>query len=265
MGGRGQTGRLDRLSPLPLWAQLRDDLRRRLEEGAFDEDFPGELALVDAYGVSRHTVRSALAELRAEGIVVAERGRRPRLAGHDLITQPLGALYSLFALVEQAGLAQTSIVRVRDVRADGVVADRLLLEASTPLFHLERLRLAGDEPLALDSVWLPADLAAPLLEADFSHTALYDELASRAGVRLDGGHEHIRAVVPSLAQQRLLELPRSVGVLAIDRLGYSGDRPVEWRHTLIRGDRFSLTADFSPRTGYRLNLDSRYRTLPKAG
>jgi GntR family transcriptional regulator len=265
MGGGGQTGRLDRRSPLPLWAQLRDDLRRRLEEGAFDEDFPGELALVDAYGVSRHTVRSALAELRAEGIVVAERGRRPRLAGHDLITQPLGALYSLFALVEEAGLAQTSIVRVRDVRADGVIADRLLLEASTPLFHLERLRLAGDEPLALDSVWLPADLAAPLLEADFSRTALYDELASRAGVRLDGGHEHIRAVVPSRAQQRLLELPRSVGVLAIDRLGYSGDRPVEWRHTLIRGDRFSLTADFSPRTGYRLNLDSRYLALRRAG
>lgn len=110
---------LDRHSPLPLWAQLRDDLRRRLEEGAFDEEFPGELALVEAYGVSRHTVRSALRELRAEDIVVAERGRRPRLAAHDLITQPLGTLYSLFALVEEAGLAQTSIVRVRDVRADG--------------------------------------------------------------------------------------------------------------------------------------------------
>jgi GntR family transcriptional regulator len=257
-------GRLDRHSPLPLWAQLRDDLRRRLEDGAFDEEFPGELALVEAYGVSRHTVRSALRELRAEGIVIAERGRRPRLAGHDLITQPLGALYSLFALVEEAGLAQTSIVRVLDVRADGVVADRLELEASTPLFHLERLRLAGDEPLALDSVWLPAGVAAPLLEADFTHTALYDELAARAGVRLDGGHEHIRAVVPSRAEQRLLGLPRSVGVLAIDRLGYAGARPVEWRRTLIRGDRFSLTADFSHRTGYRLNLDSRYLALGQA-
>ena len=263
--GRPGIARLDRRSPLPLWAQLRDDLRRRLEEGAFDEEFPGELALVEAYRVSRHTVRSALRELRAEGIVDAERGRRPRHAAHDLITQPLGTLYSLFALVEVAGLAQTSIVRVRDVRADGVVADRLLLEASTPLFHLERLRLAGGEPLALDSVWLPADLAAPLLEADFTHTALYDELATRAGVRLAGGCEHIRAVVPSRAEQRLLELPRSVGVLAIDRLGYMGDRPVEWRRTLIRGDRFSLTADFSHRTGYRLNLDSRYLALRQAG
>ena len=256
--------RLDRRNPLPLWAQLRADLRRRLDAGAFDDDFPGELTLVREYGVSRHTVRSALSDLRAEGLVVAERGRRPRLAAHDLITQPLGTLYSLFALVEQAGLRQRSIVRARDVRADGVVADRLNLEASTPLFHLERLRLAGDEPLALDSVWLPADLAAPLLEADFTHTALYDELARRAGVRLAGGHEHVRAVVPSATEQGLLGLPRSVGALAIDRLGYAGDRPIEWRHTLIRGDRFSLTADFSQRTGYRLHLDSRYSILRPA-
>jgi GntR family transcriptional regulator len=245
---------LDRRSPLPLWAQLRADLQRRLAAGAFTDTFPGELALVGEYGVSRHTVRTALRELRADGIVVAERGRRPRLAGPATITQPLGALYSLFASVESAGLHQASIVRARDLRADGVIADRLGLEASTPLFHLERLRLAGGEPLALDTVWLPAEIAAPLLEADFTHTALYDELAARTGIRLEGGREHIRAVVPTRAQQRLLGIPQSTGALAIDRLGYAGGRPVEWRHTLIRGDRFSLIAEFSARTGYQLTL-----------
>ena len=212
------------------------------------------------YGVSRHTVRAALRELRADGIVVAERGRRPRLAGPAAITQPLGALYSLFASVESAGLRQASIVRARDLRADGVIADRLGLEASTPLFRLERLRLAGGEPLALDTVWLPAEIAAPLLEADFTHTALYDELAARTGIRLEGGREHIRAVMPTRAQQRLLGIPHSTGVLAIDRLGYAGGRPVEWRHTLIRGDRFSLIAEFSPRTGYQLTLGARARS-----
>ena len=66
------------------------------------------------------------------------------------------------------------------------------------------------------------------------------------------------------AEQRLLGLPRSVGALAIDRLGYAGDRPVEWRRTLIRGDRFSLIAEFSQRTGYQLHLDSRYADLRPA-
>jgi len=245
---------LDRQSPTPLWAQLHADLRRRLRAGAFADMFPGELALVAEYQVSRQTVRAALRELRTEGLVVAERGRRPRLAEPTVITQPLGALYSLFASVEAAGLRQTSIVRARDLRADGVIADRLGLEASTPLFRLERLRLADGEPLALDTVWLPADLGAPLLDADLTHTSLYDELAARAGVRLEGGREHISAVVPTRAEQRHLQITPATGALAIRRLGYAGGRPVEWRHTLIRGDRFSLLAEFSPRTGYRLTL-----------
>jgi GntR family transcriptional regulator len=263
-GSRAAAARpLDRLSPMPLWAQLRADLRRRLAAGAFSEDFPGELALVAEYEVSRHTVRSALRELRADGIVVAERGRRPRVAGPTVITQPLGALYSLFASVESAGLRQTSIVRARDIRADGVIADRLGLEASTPLFRLERLRLAGDEPLALDTVWLPADIAAPLLEADFTHTALYDELTARTGIRLEGGREHIRAAVPTRAERHLLEIPPATGALAIDRLGQAAGRSIEWRHTLIRGDRFSLMAEFSDRTGYQLTLDSPFPATVK--
>lgn len=258
MAGTG-TGRraadargLDRQSPMPLWAQLHADLRRRLGAGAFADSFPGELALVAEYQVSRQTVRAALRELRAEGVVIAERGRRPRLAEPAGITQPLGALYSLFASVEAAGLRQASVVRARDLCADGVVADRLGLEASTPLFRLERLRLAGDEPLALDTVWLPADLGAPLLDADLSHTSLYDELAARTGVRLEGGREQIRAVVPTRAEQRHLQITSTTGALSIGRLGYAAGRPVEWRRTLIRGDRFSLLAEFSPRIGYRL-------------
>lgn len=245
---------LDRQSPTPLWAQLHADLWRRLRAGAFADTFPGELALVAEYQVSRQTVRAALRELRVEGVVIAERGRRPRLAEPTVITQPLGTLYSLFASVEAAGLRQASIVRARDLRADGVIADRLGLEASTPLFRLERLRLADGEPLALDTVWLPGDLGAPLLDADLSHTSLYDELAARAGVRLEGGREHISAVVPTRAEQRHLRITAATGALAIRRLGYVGGRPVEWRHTLIRGDRFSLLAEFSSRTGYRLTL-----------
>ena len=243
---------LDRRSPLPLWAQLRDDLHRRLAAGAFRDSFPGELALTGEYAVSRHTVRAALRELRADGVVVAERGRRPRLAGPGGIAQPLGALYSLFASVESAGQRQTSLVRARELCADGVVADRLGLAEDTLLFRLERLRLAGGEPLALDTVWLPAEVAAPLLDADFTHTALYDELAARTGLRLESGREHIRSVVPSRAQRRLLQIPPDAGALAIDRLGYAAGRPVEWRHSLIRGDRFSLVAEFSPRSGYQL-------------
>jgi GntR family transcriptional regulator len=237
-----------------LWSQLLEDLYRRLAAGEFTASFPGELELVADYRVSRHTVREALRRLRAEGVVTAGRGRVPRLAERVGIAQPLGALYSLFASVEAAGLPQTSVVRLLDLRADGVFAARLGLEESTPLLYLERLRLAGDTPLALDRVWLPANIATPLLEADFSHTGLYDELATRTGTRLSGGHEQVHAIVPSRAEQELLAIPAGVAAFAIDRLGCAAGEPVEWRHTLVRGDRFHLIAESSAETGYRLDL-----------
>jgi GntR family transcriptional regulator len=246
--------RLDRDARAPLWVQLLADLRRRVAEGEFAGSFPGELALVAEYEVSRHTVREALRRLRDEGTVTAARGRRPRLAGPVEIEQPVGALYSLFASVEATGAQQRSVVRNLDVRADGVVAARLALEESTPLLYLERLRLAGGEPLAVDRVWLPERLAAPLLEVDFSHTALYDELAHRCGVRLTGGHERIRAVVPGPGERRLLGTGPGIAAFAIERLGCSGAQPVEWRATLVRGDRFTVTAQFSSRGGYQVDV-----------
>jgi hypothetical protein len=47
-----------------------------------------------------------------------------------------------------------------------------------------------------------------------------------------------------------------VAVFAVDRIGQVGTRTVEWRHTLIRADRFSVTTDFSHRTGYRMGVES---------
>lgn len=246
------TRTLDRVGSDPLWLQLQRELLTRLDAGEFAEQFPGELALVREYGVSRHTVRQALRQLRADGVIVAERGRPPRVAPPPEIRQPMGALYSLFAAVEAAGLTQTSVVRAFDTRADALIAERLDLESSTPLIYLERLRLAGDEPLALDRVWLPASVAEPLLRADFAHTSLYAELATRAGVRLDRGREDVHAVIPTPAERAQLGCPRDVAAFSINRLSHAQGRPVEWRHTLVRGDRYALTAEFSANTGYRL-------------
>lgn len=241
---------LDRSAAVPLWQQLLTDLRARLATREFTTDFPGELALVEQYAVSRHTVREALRHLRTEGVVTAARGRRPRLAPAE-VEQPLGALASLFAAVESRGLEQRSVVRALDVRADGVIAVRLGLEESTPLVYLERLRLAGPEPLALDRVWLPAEVAGRLLQADFTHTALYDELATHCGVRLTGGREQVRAVLATRAERELLHLPVTSALMLVERTGCLNGRPLEFRHTLVRGDRYAVTAEFDTR-GYHI-------------
>lgn len=248
--GRG-AGKLARSEPVPLWAQLLDDLERRLGDGEFGSDFPTELRLAEEYGVSRHTVREALRRVRASGAVVAERGRgshvvTPRLSQH------MGAIYSLFQSVEAQGLEQRSVVRELDIRQDAAAASVLRLPASADLVYLERLRLAGGEPLALDCLYLPATIARPLLKVDFGHTALYEELARRCGTRVDSGHEDVQAIVPTPEHRALLGMRRRTAAFCIERTGHSGGRPVETRHTLIRGDRFTLSADFARGSSYRL-------------
>lgn len=244
---------LDRSSALPLWAQLLEDLNRRLAVGAFEQGFPGENDLVAQYGVSRHTVREALRRLRDGGVLESGRGRSTQVRKE--IEQPLGSLYSLFREVEGRGMVQASRVITLELTTDPAAADALGLAPDTPLVHLERLRLADGEPLAHDRVWLPASVAMPLLEADFTRSALYDELAARCGVRLTGGRERITAVVPPPAMRALLELPRGQGCLRVEREGRLGTQVVEHRVTTVRGDRYAVLAEWSPQ-GYRLGASS---------
>jgi GntR family transcriptional regulator len=63
----------------------------------------------------------------------------------------------------------------------------------------------------------------------------------------------VRAVVPTEAERELLGVGTGVAAFMIDRLGCAGERSVEWRQTLVRADRFSVTARFSAREGYRMD------------
>ncbi|MEU5939652.1 GntR family transcriptional regulator [Micromonospora sp. NPDC047548] len=242
---------LDRSLPLPLWAQLYEDLVRRLEAKAFSGAFPGEHQLANEYDVSRHTVREALRRLRQAGILDSGRGRRTDVRTAR-IEQPLGALYSLFSEVQARGMHQRSEVIARRLGQDPTVANRLGIDAGTAFVYLERLRYADEQPLALDRTWLLASFARPLLDADLTATGVYAELAGLSGVRITGGQERIYAVTPTTDQRRLLGLGRGVALLAIDRIGRVNGDPVEWRETLVRGDRFSVVATWTRHTPYQM-------------
>jgi GntR family transcriptional regulator len=235
----------DRSDPLPLWAQVSADIRRRVTLGAFDEGFPGEIALTEQYEVSRHTIREALRVLRSEGLLRSERGRGTTI-DQASYSQNLGTLYSLFRTIEDQGVRQRSEVRRLSTTVNPTVSDRLSLAPNTELVVLERIRFAGDEPLAVDTAWLPRDLAAPLLALDFTTGGLYDALAARCGVRPESGNERVSANVAPTHIADALDLPAGVAVLYIERTAYAGDLAVEWRETYIRGDRFSFEAEWRP-------------------
>lgn len=240
---------LDRDSSLPLWAQVLTHLRDRIAAGEFPGRFPTDHELVDDYGVSRHTIREAVRRIQAEGILDRRRGRGTFVTrGFE---QPLGSIYSLFRSIEAKGVEQTSVVLVQGARTDPEVAARLDLPDDTEFFHLERIRLAGTEALAIDRVWVPLDLAKPLLDADFTKTALYNELRDRCGLVPESGSETIRAVVPTPPEREELGLDEGVAAFVIERRTMHGGRPLEWRETLVRGDDYRFVTDWNRPAGER--------------
>lgn len=232
---------LDRTNPLPLWAQLADDLRRRAATGAFADRLPSEADLVAEYDVSRNTVREAMRRLGDEGMVRRQRGRGTTLVDVP-IERALPGLYSLARTIEGQGLEERSEVVAADVRPAGEAAGLLEVAPAADVVYLERLRFAGDEPLALDRSWLPADAARPLLGADLSRGSLYDALRQRCGSPVTGGWERITPAVPRGPDRAALRLPSGRAAFLLERLARSGDRPVEWRRSLVRGDRYRFTS-----------------------
>lgn len=245
---------IDRNSPMPLWAQVLEDLRRRLEAGEFAEGFPTDNELMQHYEVSRHTAREAVRRLQDEGTVSRERGRGTFVRTPS-IEQGTGALYSLFRSLESRGIEQRSrVLEMAEVNG-GAVADRFGLPADTSLVRLERLRFADDVPLAHDVVWIPSSVGGPLLEVDFTHTALYDELQERCGVRPRSGTERIGTELPPRSERELLRIGAKQPVFRIQRQSFDGDEMIEWRETLVRGDRYTFVASWSASGAYEAGLD----------
>ncbi len=239
-------GVLDRSSPLPLWAQTAEDLRRRLLEGEFTERFPTDEELTRAYGISRQTVREAVRHLAAEGLVVRQRGRGSSVTP-PVLEQPLHSLYSLASTVRAGGIEERSeVLAARRQPAAADVAAHLAVEVGDEVVYIERLRFAGAEPIAWDRSSLRGDRAGGLLEADLSSGGLYELLVEHCALRITGGWERIRPVVPEPAERRLLRLPPRVAAFSIERLALVGETPLEWRRSLIRGDRYSLVAQWPP-------------------
>jgi GntR family transcriptional regulator len=243
---------LDRTSPLPLWAQLEVDLKSRLANGDFDDGaFPTDLILTHEYHVSRHTVREAIRHLNKTGVLKRERGRGT-VVNRAEFEQSLGTLYSLFQSIESNGVEQTSEVLELGIVQNALAASHLKVEENADLVLLARLRLAGGAPLALDRAWLPRAIAEPLLDADWAHTALYSELRKIGSPVPTQGWERLTPIHPTAADRAKLDIAKSDAAFYLERLGSHGEQPIEWRTTVIRGDRFRFVTDWTSGTATAL-------------
>lgn len=228
------------LGPVPLHHQVYLDLKGAIEGGELrpGDRLPPERELAQRYGCSLITVRRALDELSREGRLRRHQGRGtfvlpPRLE------RDIAAAMSFTEEMQRRGLdPETKLIAARPEAASESVAAALQMEIGSPTLYLERLRLAGGEPLLLEMVHLPAERFPGLLASDLEHNSLYDVLTERYGTPVVRAREALEPVLLPAREARLLGLePRSLALL-VEGIAFTGDdTPVEFGLTYVRGDR----------------------------
>lgn len=238
------------LTGLPLYRRIEAEFRDRIRSG---ELAPGarvqtELELMDRYGVSRATVRHALGALVAEGLLEIRRGLG------TFVTTPrfehtIGGFYSFSREIERQGLHPgTRVLGLALEPADDAVATALRIEPGTMVVALRRLRLAGEEPLVVETSYLPAARFQGLERVDFSAVRLYDTLTSAYGCRPTRARETFEPILLTMDEAALLDQHRGEPALRVERTAFDQDDAViEFCRSTVRGDRYRYAVELRDR------------------
>lgn len=231
---------VDRASPVPLYFQLAQELRRLIESGELPAGsrLENEIDLADQLGVSRPTMRRAIGYLVERGLLVRKRGVGTQVV-KARVHRPLD-LSSLFDDLSAAGRhPETSVLDLSLVAADEHVATALQVPVGTEVQRLERLRRADGEPLALLVNWLPLGVTT-LDRGELGERGLYQVMRS-AGVHFRLAEQSIGARLATPAESRLLNEPRGAALLTMTRTTYDDvGRPVEHGSHVYRSSRYDF-------------------------
>jgi DNA-binding GntR family transcriptional regulator len=232
---------LDRNSPIPLYFQIAENLKRAIEDGTFKpgERLDNELDLTERLGVSRPTVRQAVQRLVEQGLVVRRRGLGTVVAAPRILRSV--ALTSLYDdLSASHRHPATTVLSAREIEADDEIAAVLSLPSGAAVLSVERLRLADGTPLAIMQNFLPAGLLKGRPEDALEKSGLYELLRSQ-GIRLTAGEQVIGARRATAHEANLLQAPRTATVLTMTRTTFDHEgKPVEHGSHAYLADRYSF-------------------------
>ena len=167
---------VDKTSPMPLYLQLAEVLQRRIQSGelAQGDSLPSERVLREAYDVSRSTVREAVLHLKQKGFVETRRGSGNYVKVIPTVDRDLLGIHDFDVQIEQGG--HTNQVRILNFVEDhhsARVSQLLDLAPDESLIKVTRLRLADDEPLFIEKIYLSRARFPRMQREDFSNTQVF--------------------------------------------------------------------------------------------
>jgi len=217
-----------------------------LEPGAA---VPTERELSLRMRTSRTTVRQALGELVVEGRLVRRQGSGTYVA-EPKVTWPL-YLASFTEQVRASGFTPSSeVLGTQRIAATAELAQSLGISPRAPVYKLERLRLADNWPIAVETSWLPAERFAGLTRLIRMHGSLHAILADHYGTKLQTGEESIETAPATPREAGPLRVDVGTPMLVVSRQNFDATgTPVELGRTWFRGDRVTLVTRLGARRG----------------
>jgi GntR family transcriptional regulator len=239
---------IDKNYPLPMYFQLKELLREKIASGEWKpgDMVPSERELSEQYHISRMTARQALSELATEGLLRREQGRgtfvaRPKIE-HGL-TRLTGFTEDIQARGMQPGAL---VVRLELIRPPLLAMRALQIAPEEEVLLLERLRLAGGEPIALETCHLHFGGVVDLLNEDFENNSLYQILSEQYQITPARAEQKIGADLCSRREQELLKIGEGAPVLRNKRITFDQwGRPFEYTESAYRADRYVFQAELN--------------------
>lgn len=239
---------LDENSPLSLYYQLKNIIIDNIKNKIWDINtkIPTERELCENYKVSRITVRQALKELENEGYLYRKQGKGTFVTGQKFV-QRLSHFYSFSEEISKMGsIPSTEILSFEIVPADLSIAEKLNIAEKEKVFSIRRLRLADNEPFAVETSYVVHKYAKDLTREDIDKYGLYKTLQQDCGIYPTTASETFEAVVTNSEEARFLQVDKRSAVLRLERITSSADGIIiEYCISIIRSDKYKYTIQLS--------------------
>jgi GntR family transcriptional regulator len=227
---------------LPRYQLVRDDLAARIahHEWRAGDAIPSEAELSRAYSIAIGTVRKAIDQLVAEGVLDRQQGRGTFVRKVRFNS----SLFRFFRFQSEQGerrIPESRIIRRETIPASSDVASALRLRVDEPVIYLSRVRLIEGTPLLAEEIWLPSSRFDRLLSLGPEQFGdlLYPLYEKQCGQVVVSADETLSVELATSMQARLLKKQPGVPLIVIERLAFDLERqPIEWRRSRGAADRF---------------------------
>jgi GntR family transcriptional regulator len=260
---------IDRNSPVPFYFQLAELLEKEITSGRWQGGtrLPSEPDLCEHYGLSRTTIRQALARLEQRGLIERRKGQGTFVRRGETGLWLLQSSEGFFQdEVDRFGRTVSSrILRAERGALPPWATDALELPRSSHGATLERLR-SVDSEIALYVVnHLPSELADAALAISNPNESLYRRLSERSGITPHGGRRTLEAVAADDRLAQLLELPVGGPVAFIESVAWDAQmKPFDCYRAWLRTDRIRVEIQVSAPTATTLLPAAAYQEeLPR--